>query len=89
MNLTEILEDLFNDAFDAGEDIVLERQFDNDPEAYMRYRARHTKHAQAKIEALLPEKYPPEELPFDENTYEHGVNNTIDDITKRFKGESR
>ena len=34
------LSDLFDGAFEAGSDIVLERQFENEAGAYLRYRAR-------------------------------------------------
>lgn len=42
----EILEKLFDKAYEAGQDIVMERQFENDPQAYKRYRARVIKPAQ-------------------------------------------
>lgn len=41
--------------------------------------------ARTSIVGLLPNRIPPEELPFDENTYEHGFNNAVDLMIKAFE----
>ena len=53
MTLQDILEELFDDIFELGGDIVLERQFENDPEYYKRYRARVIKPLIDKIEGAV------------------------------------
>lgn len=50
------LYDLFYKAFESGEDIVLQRQFENDPPAKHRYADRCIKDAKDKIADLITAK---------------------------------
>lgn len=50
-----LLEAVFDDAFSAGGDITLERQFENGRENYQRYRARAIKETSKALASLLTE----------------------------------